>query len=172
MALDGEQHVGEAADDMRADRLALERAGEAAHEGADRRDGEMIAPELRHPLGKRRVALGRGGGPRGDFGEINGTHPLVELLAVGRVLLVAHHLELLGEHHRRRGQAAGERLRLHHLPRDPAARIGRDRVELARPRREAEAGLGDEGTRRRRHGSRYVRHPRAIPFHGRLTSRI
>jgi hypothetical protein len=43
MARHGEQHVGEAAGDVRADRLALERGREAADRRAQDRDGEMIA---------------------------------------------------------------------------------------------------------------------------------
>ena len=51
MHLDRAQHVGETAQHMRADRLALERPGEHAQRVAlARRDGEMIGPEHHEPL--------------------------------------------------------------------------------------------------------------------------
>ena len=50
MALDREQHVAEAAEHMRADRLALERAGDRPHAGLVGRHAEMVRPEPDQPL--------------------------------------------------------------------------------------------------------------------------
>src|SRR5882672_11263075 len=56
MARDGEQHIGEASGDVRADRLALESADEAAYHRPQRRDGEVVAPEEDQTLAQRRRA--------------------------------------------------------------------------------------------------------------------
>ena len=54
--LDGLQHVAEAAEHVRADRLALEAAGHDPHGGAlAGRDAEMVGPELHQPLDERCV---------------------------------------------------------------------------------------------------------------------
>src|SRR4029077_16357954 len=53
MRLDSQQHVGEAPEDMRSDRFALEGTGDDAHMGPlRRRDGEMVRPEHGEPLSK------------------------------------------------------------------------------------------------------------------------
>ena len=58
MALDRQQHVGEAAEHMRADRLALVGAGHAAD--LVRRDAEMVGPEPDQPLGEADLGAERG----------------------------------------------------------------------------------------------------------------
>src|SRR5262249_15145817 len=48
--VDREQHVREAAEDVRPDRLALEAAGEPSEKLLVDGDGKVVAPELRQPL--------------------------------------------------------------------------------------------------------------------------
>src|SRR5690348_8775392 len=113
MARYGEQHVGETAGDMRADRLALERRREAADRRAQDRDGEVIAPEIDEPLEKRRLADDGGAEPGADLGEIDRPDALVERALGGVVAaaLVAAHLELGHDHAGRIRQAARQRRR-------------------------------------------------------------
>ena len=59
MLLDRLQHVAEAAEHMRPDRLALERAAEPGNRAALDRDGEMVGPEDNKPLGERGSAIDR-----------------------------------------------------------------------------------------------------------------
>ncbi|PAV72329.1 hypothetical protein WR25_08953 [Diploscapter pachys] len=66
MPLDGEQHVGEAAHDVRADRLILQRAGEADQFELVGRSGEMVRPEMHQPFGEGRRRGERGGGAQAD----------------------------------------------------------------------------------------------------------
>ena len=66
MLFHGQQHVGEAAEHVRPDRLALVGAGDAAHRTLVGRDAEVIGPEHHEPLeeggiGGRRVTEASGG---------------------------------------------------------------------------------------------------------------
>ena len=58
MAFDREQHVAEAAEHMRADRLALVAAGHRLNLVG--RDAEMVRPEPHQPLGKADLGADRG----------------------------------------------------------------------------------------------------------------
>ena len=60
MAFDGEQHVGKTPEHVRADRLALERAGgDAADRPLRSRHAEMVRPERDQPLGEAGARLDR-----------------------------------------------------------------------------------------------------------------
>ncbi len=102
MARHGEQHIGEAAGDVRADRLALEGADEAAHHRAHRRNREVIAPEEYQPLEQRRLAGDRRVHPGADLGEEDGAQlvlgaGLLSGLLVDRFLVEAR-LQHGGDH--------------------------------------------------------------------------
>ena len=65
MTLGGQQHVGEPPEHVRADRLALERAGGDSAEAALRRaDAEMVGPEGDEPLGESGAGFDRTMDPR------------------------------------------------------------------------------------------------------------
>src|SRR5260370_33771256 len=60
MALDREQHVGEAAQQMRANRLALIGAAQRAHAALVGGDAEMVRPEPHQPLDQTELGAERG----------------------------------------------------------------------------------------------------------------
>jgi hypothetical protein len=143
MAFDGEQHVDKAPGDVRPNRFALERAGEAANDRPDTRDRKVIAPEARHPLQERRIAGNRRVVPRRDLSEIDRAEPFVlgffriVGLVLSRVLAVLQHFR---DHRRGGRQTRIERCRPSiELLQYPTARIAGNRLQLAGRRREAEA---------------------------------
>ncbi len=73
---DRQQQVAKSAHHVRTDRFALETAGNAQHRKLVDRDGEMIAPEMHQPLGKRPVAEQRGVQARAGVVDINRTQVL------------------------------------------------------------------------------------------------
>src|SRR6516165_12060364 len=68
MLLDCLEHVGKAAEYMRADRLALERAGpDSGKRALVRGNAEMIGPERDQPFGDAAIAEHRALQPRESF---------------------------------------------------------------------------------------------------------
>src|SRR5262249_2650553 len=67
MALDGEQHVGEAPENVRPDRFALVAARHVGHHVP--RNAEMVRPEPHQPFGEADFGEQRGIEPRSDFFE-------------------------------------------------------------------------------------------------------
>ena len=132
MALDRKQHVGEAAEHVRPDRLALERTGKAADEGAARRHREVVAPELHEPLDIGPLARSGGAQPCLDLGEIDRVDALVEVLAILGRALVAPRFDNERRHFGAGGQIARERRRrTGELFQHRAARILRQCREFA-----------------------------------------
>ena len=151
MPLGGEQHIDEAAGDMRPDRLALESPGEAADDRPHAGYSEMIAPEARQPFLQRRIAIDDRVEARIELGEIDRAQALVlGLLEIGVLVLaeILPRLQHFRDHAGRCGQARIERRGLGiELMQRPAARVLRDRPKLARLRRVAEARRRHEGVR-------------------------
>ena len=164
MRLGGEQQVGEVAEHVRADRLALEAAGEPGEELLVDRDREVVGPELRQALEERALARDRLLQARGHLACIDGTQELRQLLqrVGGRALRVrlARRLQLAAQLERcgqdvgagaqpRRGEL---RRRARELRAQPVAATATDRGQLAGPGTEPEAVGGDRGCERLGHG--------------------
>src|SRR5689334_14774078 len=95
MTLGGQEHVDEAAGDVRPDRIALEGAGETTNYRPHTEDIEMIAPEERQQLQQRRIANNRGMKTRIELGEIDRAQALVLGLPEVGVLIVTEILPRL-----------------------------------------------------------------------------
>jgi len=162
--LDREQHVREAAEDVRPDRLALEAAGEPGEKLLVDGDGKVVAPELRQPLEEGTVGGNGVLQTRGHFRGIDRPQKLRQALlrgvlrtvasAGGRCrllalrLILAPQLERLGEDPRR-GTQVGRREhrgRRRQLRPQPLARIAADERELTGAGTEPEAVGGDDGS--------------------------
>jgi hypothetical protein len=98
MGLNRQQHVLEAAEQVRPDRLALEGAGGDAHARALRHgNGEMVGPEHRQPFGEADHRVAHGPVEAGvDLGEEDQLRPVGHRRCAGayrsRVLAARHHL--------------------------------------------------------------------------------
>jgi hypothetical protein len=141
------QHVGEAAGDMRPDRLALEGADQAGqHRLVGDRHGEVVAPEPRQPLEERRPRLDRRQRPLPHLVDIEGAQLLAEpaldeRLVLDRLLQRAGLLAARPKPCQLRRQGGRRR----ELVLKPTLRIAVDAREIAGLRAEAEAVDGDEG---------------------------
>jgi len=169
MLLDGLQHVGEAAEHMRPDRLALEAARNPPHLALGDRDREMVRPEHHQPLDQR---LGRRAGMREAGCRVleegvatDPSRPLrsrwlshrglwrrcgivwpgrlaVRLeLPLRRQCLACGDDDLMGRRQARPGDRCSNGHR--ELGRQIAPRIARDARDIARPRSEPEAAQCD-----------------------------
>ncbi len=142
----GAEHVPEAAEEVRADRLALIGAGHRPDEKARARNGEMIRPERGQPLDERCLAAQHGEGAGVDL----------VARALREAVTERRHDRLLPATPRRQearhavaGRRQGGDLGRNFRPRrdlrlEPAARIAPDRGQFARPRPEAEAVGGNK----------------------------
>ncbi|CAG2363473.1 hypothetical protein BCCR75501_05178 [Burkholderia sola] len=113
MLLDGDEHVLETAEHVRADRVALERARVRGHLPLVDRYREMVRPEMHETLDKRRGRSQRAVHARGDGAAIR-----VVAVAANRLLGCALGGRVVARH-----RVAGVR----------EARGEHDRVRLARP---------------------------------------
>ena len=150
MTLDGQQHVAEPAQHMRADRLRLESARQIDHCHLIDRDREMIRPEMHKPFDKGCRRLKRRCRAGGHGLQVVFAGVALQCLARGLLVCVgslAHRplrVEVLRQECFRswkRAPGLTGRDVLRELVQQPAPAIGRDRI--IRPGAEAETIEGD-----------------------------